>query len=49
MDIRWRQRFSNYKKALAQLSEAIQHNSIKPPDIIKKGIIQRFEFTHELA
>lgn len=40
---------SNYKKAFAQLSEAIQHNGINPPDIIKEGIIQRFEFTHELA
>lgn len=48
-DIRWQQRFANYKKALAQLSDAIENNSINPIDIIKEGIIQRFEFTHELA
>lgn len=48
-DIRWKQRFANYKKALAQLQEAIKNNGSNPIDIIKEGIIQRFEFTHELA
>jgi nucleotidyltransferase substrate binding protein (TIGR01987 family) len=48
-DIRWKQRFSNYEKALAQLAEAIENNGENPIDIIKEGIIQRFEFTHELA
>ncbi len=49
MHIRWKQRFFNYKKATGQLSEAIQNNRIDPPAIIKEGIIQKFEFTHELA
>ena len=47
-DIRWKQRFVNFEKALFQLSQGIENNS-KPIDIIKEGIIQRFEFTHELA
>jgi len=48
-DIRWKQRFSNFQKALSQLTEAIETNGENPVDIIKEGIIQRFEFTHELA
>jgi nucleotidyltransferase substrate binding protein (TIGR01987 family) len=48
-DIRWKQRFSNFQKALSQLTEAIESNGENPIDIIKEGIIQRFEFTHELA
>lgn len=48
-DIRWQQRFANYQKALNQLTEAIENNGTNPIDIIKEGIIQRFEFTHELA
>lgn len=48
-DIRWKQRFSNFQIALSQLKEAIETNGENPVDIIKEGIIQRFEFTHELA
>ncbi len=48
-DIRWKQRFMNYEKALSQLNDAIKKYSINPDDIVKEGIIQRFEFTHELA
>lgn len=48
-EIRWKQRFSNFEKALSQLREAIENNGANPIDIIKEGIIQRFEFTHELA
>lgn len=58
-DIRWRQRFSNYKKALNRLREAVvsvQELSNNPEsslilnlDLLKEGLVQRFEFTHELA
>ena len=48
-DVRWKQRFANYNKALNQLSEGIANNGLNPASIIKEGIIQRFEFTHELA
>ncbi|MFN3800360.1 nucleotidyltransferase substrate binding protein [Belliella pelovolcani] len=49
MDIRWKQRFENYQKAFSQLKSAIEDNGVNPIDIIKEGILQRFEFTHELA
>jgi len=48
-DIRWKQRFSNFEKALSQLQEGIENNGADPTNIIKEGIVQRFEFTHELA
>jgi nucleotidyltransferase substrate binding protein (TIGR01987 family) len=48
-DIRWKQRFSNYEKALKQLTEGIEENRNTNSMLIKEGIIQRFEFTHELA
>ena len=48
-DIRWQQRFYNFEKALKQLTEGLEENGINPPNIVKEGIIQRFEFTHELA
>lgn len=46
-DVRWKQRFQNFEKAMKHLEEAIQ---IKNPDIIQKaGIIQFFEMSYELA
>lgn len=48
-DIRWQQRFENYKKAVNQLHSAIEQYGNTDIAIIKEGIIQRFEFTHELS
>ena len=54
-DIRWVQRFSNYQKALRRLDEAIEIVSRKTDwaesidDLLQEGLIQRFEYTHELA
>lgn len=60
-DIRWEQRFANFKKALNKLSYAINYiqqdlheDDEKKLDnvldeMIKEGLIQRFEYTHELA
>lgn len=66
-DIRWHQRFSNYRKALGKLANNIDYirkmyemneNSAASAfdeiadtieDIFKQGLIQSFEFTHELA
>ena len=58
-DIRWEQRFSNFNKALLKLEESvnyINHNVLVEEDLgyivdelIKEGLIQRFEYTHELA
>ena len=49
-DIRWQQRFSNYKKALQQLGDAVALSENRElSDLEKQGMIQAFEFTHELA
>jgi nucleotidyltransferase substrate binding protein (TIGR01987 family) len=48
-DIRWKQRFQNYGKALMLLEEAVEANRAAERELIKAGIIQYFEFTHELA
>jgi len=49
-DIRWKQRFQNYKKALATLKSAVDlSSSRKLSDLEKQGLIQGFEFTFELA
>lgn len=49
-DIRWQQRLSNYNKALAQLEKAVQlSKERKLSDLEQQGIIQAFEYTHELA
>lgn len=46
-DIRWEQRFSNYQKALNQLSEGLKIEN--PSELEREGIIQRFEYTFDLA
>lgn len=54
-DIRWQQRFSNYRKALARLTQAVEimqqretaGNELEA--LLQEGLIQRFEYTHELA
>lgn len=49
-DVRWQQRFSNFKNALAQLLEATDLARQRPlSKLEKQGVIQTFEFTHELA
>lgn len=49
-DIRWIQRFNNFKKALSQLREAIELAQQRPlSKLEEQGLIQSFEFTHELA
>ena len=50
VDIRWKQRFANFKKALAQLEEAVSLSKQRGLSRLEKqGVIQAFEFTHELA
>ncbi|MCW8840371.1 MAG: nucleotidyltransferase substrate binding protein [Gammaproteobacteria bacterium] len=50
IDIRWQQRLSNFSKALAQLESAVNLSSQRPlSQLEKQGLIQAFEFTHELA
>ena len=46
-DIRWVQRFSNYKKALLQLKKFIDKEELN--ELEEQGLIQSFEYTYELA
>jgi nucleotidyltransferase substrate binding protein (TIGR01987 family) len=65
-DVRWLQRFSNYKKALQKLQQAVEYVSLSLDavetdtvnsekmnqlldEMMKEALIQRFEYTHELA
>ena len=49
-DIRWQQRFSNFKKALLQLEKAVMlANERSLTEIEQQGLLKAFEFTHELA
>ncbi len=49
-DIRWKQRFSNYNIALSQLSKAVSLAQLRTlSDLEQQGLIQSFEYTHELS
>lgn len=54
-DIRWVQRFSNYRKALVLLGKAVTivSSQVKRDGdenkLMEEGLIQRYEYTHELA
>lgn len=49
LDIRWKQRFSNFEKALLKMTEVIDLKDNSLSDLEKEGLIQRFKFTHELC
>ena len=46
-DIRWMQRFDNYQNALSQLRKFIDKGELN--EFEEQGLIQAFEYTHELA
>jgi nucleotidyltransferase substrate binding protein (TIGR01987 family) len=48
-DIRWKQRFENFQKALRLLEEPYQRDRSSLSDLEKEGIVQRFEITFELG
>lgn len=49
-DIRWIQRLDSYNKALSQLNEAVNTAAARPlSNLERQGLIQGFEFTHELS
>ncbi len=49
-DVRWKQRFSNYLKALQTLTSAVELAATRElTPLEQQGLIQGFEFTHELA
>ena len=48
-DVRWKQRFSNFDRAFVLLREALERGPAALSALEKEGVIQRFEYTFELA
>src|SRR5271156_3893945 len=48
-DVRWKQRFQNFDRAYKLLAEALRDGPHKLSLLEKEGVVQRFEFTFELA
>jgi nucleotidyltransferase substrate binding protein (TIGR01987 family) len=48
-DIRWKQRFQNFDRAVALLREPFARDVATLSNLEKEGTVQRFEFTVELA
>ena len=49
-DIRWQQRLANYQRALARLQSAVDLSRTRAlSELEQEGLIQTFEYTHELA
>ncbi|MDG1278508.1 MAG: nucleotidyltransferase substrate binding protein [Algoriphagus sp.] len=46
-DIRWKQRFDNFKKAFAQLDKAVLQGDLN--ELERQGLIKAFEYSYELA
>lgn len=46
-DIRWKQRFSNFQRTFLRLDEAVRMEQLN--ELERNGLVQRFEFTLELA
>ena len=50
VDTRWHQRFENFRRALLQLQKAVELSKERPlSDLERQGLIQAFEFIHELS
>ncbi|MCP9910085.1 nucleotidyltransferase substrate binding protein [Cyanobium sp. BA20m-p-22] len=49
-DIRWHQRFVNFRQALARLRDAVELSQQRSlSEMERQGLIKAFEFTHELS
>ena len=48
-DIRWKQRFQNFDRAFVLLRDALENGPETLNQLEKEGVIQRFEFSFELA
>ena len=48
-DVRWKQRLSNFDRAFVLLREALERGPSVLSALEKEGVIQRFEYTFELA
>jgi len=47
--IRWKQRLENFERAFLLLKEPFEKDPARMSDLEKEGVIQRFEYTFELA
>ncbi len=47
MDVRWKQRLQNFKRAFIQLEKAVKTPDLN--ELERQGLIKAFEFTFELA
>jgi nucleotidyltransferase substrate binding protein (TIGR01987 family) len=47
--VRWKQRFENFERAYLLLRDAFGKSPENMSDLEKEGVIQRFEYTFELA
>ncbi|MCB9466083.1 MAG: nucleotidyltransferase substrate binding protein [Candidatus Eisenbacteria bacterium] len=48
-DVRWRQRFQNFERAVALLREPLERDLASLSALEKEGTVQRFEFALELG
>ena len=48
-EIRWRYRFANFSRAFSLLREALANGADALSDLEREGVVQRFEYTFELA
>lgn len=48
-DIRWKQRFQNFDRAYVLLRDAMENGPAALNPLEKEGVIQRFEYSFELA
>jgi nucleotidyltransferase substrate binding protein (TIGR01987 family) len=48
-DIRWKQRFQNFDRAITLLKEGLANGPAALNQLEKEGIVQRFEYSFELA
>ena len=49
-DVRWHQRLASFQRALANLTSAVRLRETRAlSELEQQGLIQAFEFTHELA
>jgi len=55
LDIRWKQRFENFTRALTRLGDGLRiinanlNVTSEVDEMLKEGLVQRFEYTQELA
>lgn len=48
-EIRWQYRFKNFSRAFSLLREALEEKGRVLNQLEREGVIQRFEYTFELA